>query len=190
MHHQLQEYLEGKKNEIRATKVICCPPIPKYSESSFSNKVPEETPIQKLARKWGKMPLDLPVALRDDNIAKIALYAVKKVMAVEDPAIVIQWNFAGFNDVPAVPGFRNGDMNQSKQAIVTHFIEHGGVDVKNLNTVFVFRSNNELGEAENKLPKWVRHQNGVPDVCESAVIHKVTSSGQIDVTIFRYAFNR
>ncbi|PKC08477.1 hypothetical protein RhiirA5_416857 [Rhizophagus irregularis] len=153
-------------------------------------KVPEETPIQKLARKWGKMPLDLPVALRDDNIAKIALYAVKKVMAVEDPAIVIQWNFAGFNDVPAVPGFRNGDMNQSKQAIVTHFIEHGGVDVKNLNTVFVFRSNNELGEAENKLPKWVRHQNGVPDVCESAVIHKVTSSGQIDVTIFRYAFNR
>lgn len=36
----------------------------------------------------------------------------------------------------------------------------------------------------------VRHQNGIPDVCESAVIHKVTSSGKIDVAIFRYAFNR
>jgi hypothetical protein len=92
--------------------------------------------------------------LRNDNTAKIALYAVKEIMTIDDPAIIIEWNFAGFNDVPAVPGFRNGDINQSKQNIVTHFIEYGGIDVKNLNTVFVFRKNKDLGEAEENLPNW------------------------------------
>src|SRR5207249_5921638 len=95
-----------------------------------------------------------PAVLRDNDIAKTVLYAVKEIMMVDDPAIVIQWNPVGFNDVPAVPGFRNGGANQSKQDIVTYFTTHGGVDVKNLNTVFVFRTNNDLGEAENNLPSW------------------------------------
>lgn len=99
-------------------------------------------------------PLDLPAVLRDNEIAKTTLFAVETIMKVEDPAIVIQWNFAGFNDVPVVPGFRNGDLNQSKQVIVTHFKKYGGIDVKNLNTVFVFKNNNDLGEAENNLPNW------------------------------------
>ncbi|GBB87555.1 hypothetical protein RclHR1_01400008 [Rhizophagus clarus] len=135
--------------------------------------------------------MDLPVVLRDNEIAKTTLYAVKEIMTVEDPAIIIKWNFAGFNNVPAVPGFRNGDLNQSKQNIVAHFKEYGGIDVQNLNNVFVFKKNNDLGEAENNLPNWSRHQNDIPDVCVSAVVvHKMTSSGQIDIAPFNYAFNR
>jgi hypothetical protein len=99
-------------------------------------------------------PLTLPNVLQDNNIAPTVLYAVKKMMVIDDPAIVVQWNNPGFNDVPAVPGCRNGVAGQTQDAIVTHFTTNRGTDVKGLNTVFVFRTNDDLGQCENNLPPW------------------------------------
>lgn len=47
-------------------------------------------------------PLTLPIVLQNNDIAINVLYAVKNMMTIDDPAIVIQWNDPGFNDVPAV----------------------------------------------------------------------------------------
>ncbi|GBB95548.1 hypothetical protein RclHR1_02560008 [Rhizophagus clarus] len=150
-----------------------------------------ETPVEKLARKCGKMPMTLPIVLQNNDIATNVLYAVKNMMTVDDPTIVIQWNDPGFNDVPAMPGCRNGVAGQTKNAIVTVFTTNRGTDIKGLNTVFLFKTNDDLGQCENNLPQWSRHQNGIPDVCVSAVVvHKLTLSGQIDVAPFDYAFNQ
>src|SRR4051794_18141893 len=94
------------------------------------------------------VPLNLPIVLQDNNIATNVLYAVKK-MTIDDPAIVVQWNAAGFNDVPAVPGCRNGVAGQTLNAIVTHYTTNRGTNIKGLDTVFVFRTNNDLGQCEN-----------------------------------------
>ncbi|PKC01678.1 hypothetical protein RhiirA5_426315 [Rhizophagus irregularis] len=96
-----------------------------------------------------------------------------------------------FNDIPTMPGCRNGIAEQTQNAIVTVFTTNRGIDVKGLNTVFLFRTNDDLGQCENHIPRWSRHQNGIPDVCVSAVVvHKLTLSGQIDVAPFDYAFNQ
>jgi hypothetical protein len=100
------------------------------------------------------VPLNLPVVLRNENTATIVLYAVKSMMTVGDPAIVIQWNAPGFNDVPTTPGSRNGVAGQTRQAIVNHFTANRGTDVNGQNTIFVFRTNNDLGWCENNLPGW------------------------------------
>ncbi|CAG8514642.1 5216_t:CDS:2 [Funneliformis caledonium] len=105
-----------------------------------------ETPVQKLARKSGIVPSALPNVLQNNAIATNVLYAVKNMMIVEDPAIVVKWNDPGFNDVPAIPGCRNGVAGQTLNAIVAHFTANGGFDVQGLNTVFVFRTNNDLGQ--------------------------------------------
>ena len=54
------------------------------------------------------VPRNLPNVLQNENTATIVLNAVKNMMTIDDPAIVIQWNAPGFNDVPATPGSRNG----------------------------------------------------------------------------------
>ncbi len=46
--------------------------------------------------------LNLPVVLQNESTATIVLYAVKNMMTIDDPAIVIQWNAPGFNDVLAL----------------------------------------------------------------------------------------
>ncbi|GBB99575.1 hypothetical protein RclHR1_03570003 [Rhizophagus clarus] len=150
-----------------------------------------ETAVQEIARKCGKVPLTLPVVPHNENTARAVLSAVKSMMTLDDPAIVIQWNAPGFNDVPASLGLRNGVTGQTMQAIINHFTTNGGTDVYGQNTVFVFRTNDDLGQCENRIPGWARHQTGIPDVCISAVmVHKLTMSGRMDVSPFDYAFNR
>jgi hypothetical protein len=100
------------------------------------------------------VPLTLPIVLQNENTARIVLGAVKNMITIDDPAIVIQWNAPGFNDVPATPGSRNGVAGQTIQAIVNHFTANGGTDVYGQNTVFVFRTNDDLGQCENNIPGW------------------------------------
>src|SRR5687768_1960821 len=88
----------------------------------------------------------LPKVLQDHAIATNVLYTVKHTMKMGDPAIVVQWNDPGSNDVPAMPGCRNGITGQTQNAIVTHFTTNGGTDVRGLNTVFAFRTNEVLGD--------------------------------------------
>ncbi|PKY54659.1 hypothetical protein RhiirA4_426930 [Rhizophagus irregularis] len=80
--------------------------------------------------------LTLPIVLQNNDIATNVLYAVKNMMTIDDPAIVIQWNDPGFNDVPTMPGCRNGIAEQTQNAIVTVFTTNRGIDVKGFNTVF------------------------------------------------------
>jgi hypothetical protein len=50
---------------------------------------------------------------QNNATATNVLYAVKEMMTVDDPAIVVQWNAPGFNDVPTTPGCRNGVAGQT-----------------------------------------------------------------------------
>jgi len=92
---------------------------------------------------------ELRVALQNKTTAKVVLKAVK-MMAVNDPTIIIQWNDQGFNDVPVTPGCRNGVVGQTKQAIIHHFTTSGGTDVCGLNTIFLFKTS----QCERNIPKW------------------------------------
>ena len=99
-------------------------------------------------------PLTLPIVLQDNTTTTNVLYAVKKMMTIDDLAIVVQWNAPGFNDVPTMPGYRNGIAGQTQQAIAIHFMTNRGTDVKGLNTIFLFNTNDDLVTAEENLPQW------------------------------------
>ena|ERR1043165_3314657 len=100
------------------------------------------------------VPRNLPNVLQNENTATIVLNAVKNMMTIDDPAIVVQWNAPGFNDVPATPGSRNGVAGQTLQTIVNHFTTNRGTNVYGQNTVFVFGTNDDLGQCENNIPGW------------------------------------
>ena len=103
------------------------------------------------------VPLNLPIVLQNENTARTVLKVIKNMMAVDDPAIIIQWNAPGFNDVRATPGSRNGVAGQTMQAIVNHFTASRGTDVNGQNMIFLFRTNNDLGQCENNIPGWLEN---------------------------------
>ncbi|CAG8592309.1 3562_t:CDS:2 [Ambispora gerdemannii] len=99
-----------------------------------------------LARKC--TPGQLPAFLQDPHIATLVLRASRKDM----PLIIIQWNDAGFNDVPAVPNCRNGIPGQTKEAIIANIVAGNATNFDN--TVFRFSSCTAVGAWErpgNKL---------------------------------------
>ena len=61
----------------------------------------------------------LSTALQDEQTARLVLRAMKKCSNEEGPALIIVWNDAGFNDVPAVPGCRNGIPGQTMQPLLS-----------------------------------------------------------------------
>ncbi|RUP42684.1 hypothetical protein BC936DRAFT_138228 [Jimgerdemannia flammicorona] len=76
-------------------------------------------------------------------------------MKAEDPAVVVQWNEAGFNNVPAAPGMRDGIPGQTKDALINVFTNNGGVDIANLHhTMFLFRNNQSVVDCERAMPNW------------------------------------
>ncbi|CAG8537678.1 14839_t:CDS:2, partial [Cetraspora pellucida] len=120
-------------------------------------------------------PSSLPEILQDEYTARIVLCAMKESLFPDDPALIIQWDDRGFNDVPTVPGCRNGVPGQTKAAIITHLVTNGTVDIYGLNLVFMFRNPDALSQCEHTIPAWARHQPGIPDVCNAICrIDKVT----------------
>ncbi|PKY52380.1 hypothetical protein RhiirA4_408255, partial [Rhizophagus irregularis] len=81
------------------------------------------------------------------------------------PALVFEWNLAGFNDVATAPGLRNGVANQDKATIITNLTANGAT---NYNIVFTFPNGTALERgAENQM--------GVPDVVISVTrINQIT----------------
>ncbi|RUS32018.1 hypothetical protein BC938DRAFT_476485 [Jimgerdemannia flammicorona] len=145
---------------------------------------------QQLLRLCEQPHGQLPPVLQDETVAGLALDAVKNNGFPDDPAIAIAWNPAGFNDVPATPGCRNGVPGQTLAALVAYFVASGGVDAHNLNILFMFRTPEMLSICEQGIPNWARHQAGVPDVCFSAIrINHMTYAGQLGFEVFGYAFN-
>ncbi|CAG8730976.1 5772_t:CDS:2 [Dentiscutata erythropus] len=84
--------------------------------------------IKVLAKKCNQV-------LQDPAIASLVLRVTKK--HIDMPAIVIQWNNAGFNDVPTSPNNRNGVIGQDQNAIINFMVANGATNYHN--TVFMFR---------------------------------------------------
>ncbi|RIA93143.1 hypothetical protein C1645_874270 [Glomus cerebriforme] len=64
-------------------------------------------------------PLNLPAMLQDLVVASLVLRVTKR--HINMPAIVIQWNNAGFNDVPGSPNNRNEIDGRDQNAIRINF---------------------------------------------------------------------
>jgi hypothetical protein len=60
------------------------------------------------------VPMTLPIVLQNNDIATNVFYAVKNMMTMDDPAIVIQWNDQVFRNVATMLGCRNGIAGQTK----------------------------------------------------------------------------
>ncbi|RGB40618.1 hypothetical protein C1646_811216 [Rhizophagus diaphanus] len=139
-----------------------------------------------------KVLMKPPAILQDPHIAILVL-KVSKIFS-DMPAIVIQWNDGGFNDVPVSPNNRNGVAGQNKNAIINFLTANGAVNYHD--TVFLFRDGPALATCEHNLPQWVRHQAAIPDVCTAAIrINCITVGGlcggsQIEFEPFEQAFNR
>ncbi|CAG8564136.1 14707_t:CDS:2, partial [Cetraspora pellucida] len=99
-------------------------------------------------------PLSLPEILQDEYTASIVLRAMKESPFPDDPALIIQWDDRGFNDVPTVPGCRNGVPGQTKAAIIAHLVANCAVDAYGLNLVFMFRNSDALSQCEHTIPAW------------------------------------
>ncbi|CAB5208106.1 unnamed protein product [Rhizophagus irregularis] len=88
--------------------------------------------------------------LQDHHIAILVFKVSKKFSDM--PAIVIQWNNGGFNDVPISPNNRNGIAGQNKNAIINFLTANGAVNYHD--TVFLFRDGPALATCEHNLPQW------------------------------------
>ncbi|UZO11605.1 uncharacterized protein OCT59_003165 [Rhizophagus irregularis] len=127
-----------------------------------------------------------------NQLARICNQVSKKFSDM--PAIVIQWNNGGFNDVPISPNNRNGIAGQNKNAIINFLTANGAVNYHD--TVFLFRDGPALATCEHNLPQWVRHQTAIPDVCTAAIrVNCITVKGlcggsRIEFEPFDQAFNR
>ena len=95
-------------------------------------------------------PPTLPTTFQNPAIASLILKATNKHTDV--PALVIQWNTAGFNDVPASPNNRNGVAGQNQNAIINSLEMAGAINYSN--TVFVFRESMQISIWERALPNW------------------------------------
>lgn len=86
-------------------------------------------------------PQNLPTFLQDPTIAKIVLREIKK--KDEMPALVFDWNDAGFNDDPNVPNCRNGQIAQTKAAVIASLVGAGAVNHDNI--LFSFPNGTAIG---------------------------------------------
>lgn len=95
-------------------------------------------------------PLTLPRSFQDPTLASRILKITKN--HIDMPALIIQWNDAGFNDVATSPGNRNGVVGQDKNAIINHLVTGGATNHRD--TIFVFRDGQSVGDCEHTLPNW------------------------------------
>ncbi|CAG8771829.1 20137_t:CDS:1, partial [Racocetra fulgida] len=94
---------------------------------------------------------NLPVAFQDPAIVTAILRALPDIKK-EMPALVFQWNDAGFNDVPATPNCRNGIAGQTKVAFIGILVENGA---KNWNDcVLTFPDGTSIGTWKKVIPAW------------------------------------
>lgn len=104
-------------------------------------------------------PTTLPIAMQNENNARLILKAVK-AMNIDDPAIFVQWNPNGFNDT-ATPNVRNGVAGQTLQALVTYITGSGGVDFNGQNSLFIFRNNMTISQCQGGFPQWYENLVGI-----------------------------
>ena len=59
------------------------------------------------------------------------------------PALVFEWNQAGFNDVPTAPNLRNGIFGQNRAAIINNLMRNGAKNHNNV--IFTFANGTAIG---------------------------------------------
>ena len=59
------------------------------------------------------------------------------------PALVFEWNPAGFNNVATAPGLRNGVAGQNRAAIIANLTANGATNYNDI--VFTFANGNAIG---------------------------------------------
>ncbi|RGB37291.1 hypothetical protein C1646_781639 [Rhizophagus diaphanus] len=151
--------------------------------------ISKKTNVEKLADKMRMTPTTLPIAMQNENNARLILKAVK-TMKIDDPAIFVQWNPNGFNDT-ATPNVRNGVAGQTLQALVTYITGSGGVDFNGQNSLFIFRNNMTISQCQGGFPQWAHHQATIPDVCSSIFrINKLSANDAIDYELFEFPLTK
>ncbi|CAG8605181.1 13170_t:CDS:2, partial [Ambispora gerdemannii] len=106
----------------------------------------------------------------------------------EMPALLFDWNQAGFNDTK-VPNCRNGVAGQTQGAIITNILANGATDFRNLNLLFIFRDGQAIGDWHSNVAvnlPWAKRQAGVPDICNNILrLNKITAhTAKVDVENF------
>ncbi|CAH1767151.1 3506_t:CDS:2, partial [Entrophospora sp. SA101] len=101
--------------------------------------------IKKLAKKSKTTPENLPPVLQNRKTATLVLKTLKKDKNM--PALVFEWNQAGYNDVPTALGSQNGIAGQNKGAIVKNLMANGAGNYNNV--VFTFPNGTAIGAWHN-----------------------------------------
>ena len=90
-------------------------------------------------------PENLPTILQNPDIVTLVLKYLKgKDTDDEMPALLFDWNQAGFNDTN-VPNCRNGIAGQTQGAIIANILANGATDFMNLNILFIFPDGQAIG---------------------------------------------
>ncbi|CAG8602037.1 2561_t:CDS:2 [Cetraspora pellucida] len=158
-------------------------------------KYVQEKNVRKLAKKSDTALDRLPPVLQNRKTATLVLKALRKDQYM--PALVFEWNEAGFNYVLTAPGFRNGIAGQNKAAIITNLTTNGATSYNDV--VFTFPNGNAIGAWVDQIRvniPWALNQPGVPGVCTSVTrINRVTDrdtgtpSTAFDLENFSTVFN-
>ncbi|CAJ0825432.1 1670_t:CDS:10 [Entrophospora sp. SA101] len=90
-------------------------------------------------------PENLPPVLQNRKTATLVLKTLKKDKNM--PALVFEWNQAGYNDVPTALGSQNGIAGQNKGAIVKNLMANGAGNYNNV--VFTFPNGTAIGAWHN-----------------------------------------
>ncbi|GBB88161.1 hypothetical protein RclHR1_01470009 [Rhizophagus clarus] len=112
------------------------------------NKIQRQK-VNKLAKKCGLEPQNLPTFLQDPTIARIVLREINKKN--EMPVLVFDWNDAGFNDDPTVPNCRNGQIGQTKAEVIASLTGAGAVNHDDI--LFSFPNGAAIGSWSNNVSK-------------------------------------
>ncbi|KAF0555272.1 hypothetical protein F8M41_017658 [Gigaspora margarita] len=149
----------------------------------------QEKKLRKLAKKCGTVPENLPTILQNPDIVTFILKYLKgKDTDDEMPALLFNWNQAGFND-SNVPNCCNGVAGQTQGAIIANLLANEATDFMNLNILFVFPNGQAIGtwyrNVAMNLP-WAKHQAGVPDICNNLLrLNKITAhTANVDIEDF------
>ncbi|CAG8518167.1 14455_t:CDS:2 [Cetraspora pellucida] len=141
--------------------------------------------LHELAKRCGRDPKDLPTIFQNPHIVTLVFDYLKEKDSEEMPALLFDWNDAGFNDT-AVPNCRNGIEGQTKASIIANLLANGATNYRNQDILFIFPNGLTIGDwywnLVTNLP-WAKHQNGIPDICNHFLrINKISAhTGNTDI---------
>ncbi|CAG8476251.1 17423_t:CDS:2 [Cetraspora pellucida] len=105
----------------------------------------QEKKLYELAKRCGRDPKDLPTMFQNPYIVTLVFDYLKEKDSEEMPALLFDWNDAGFNDT-AVPNCRNGITGQTKASIIANLLANGATNYRNQDILFIFPNGLTIGD--------------------------------------------